>query len=73
MWEDPIVKELHAMRAAHAELFKYDIDAMFRELQEKERQSGVRYVSFVPKRLHSEEKTVMRRHTSNKKHERISA
>jgi hypothetical protein len=46
MWEDPIVKELHAIRERHAAQFDYDIDAMFRDLQEQEQQSGVTYISF---------------------------
>ena len=36
-------------REAHAAKFNYDIDVMFRDLQEKEAQSGVKYVSFDPK------------------------
>ncbi|GAK60498.1 hypothetical protein U27_00395 [Candidatus Vecturithrix granuli] len=73
MWEDPIIKELHAMRAAHAEQFKYDIDAMFQELHEKERQSGVHYVSYAPKHLNSGKKAATRRRLPNKKHKKVLA
>ncbi len=46
MWEDPIVKALHAIREEHAAQFGYDIDAIFRDLQEQEQQSGITYISF---------------------------
>jgi hypothetical protein len=37
-WEDPIVEELHAIRAAHAAKFDYDLERMYADLMEKEKQ-----------------------------------
>lgn len=68
MWEDPIVKEIHKIREEHAAKFNYDIDAMFQDLQAKEAQSGVKYVSFDPK-LPVKRKT--RKHKPRKNLEKV--
>jgi hypothetical protein len=39
-WEDPIVEEVRKARDAYAKRFNYDLDAIYRDLKEKERQSG---------------------------------
>jgi hypothetical protein len=67
MWEDPIVKEIHKVREEHAAKFNYDIDAMFQDLQEKELQSGMKYVSFDPKTLKSSAKRKIREYKPKKK------
>jgi hypothetical protein len=63
MWEDPVVKELHAIREEHAAQFDYDIDAMFQDLQEQEQQSGVTYISFdqVQPKISATQKTTKRK------------
>jgi hypothetical protein len=38
-WEDPIVEEVRKARDAYAKRFKYDLDAIYRDLKEKERRS----------------------------------
>lgn len=48
-WEDPIVAEVHRIRDEHAALFNYDLDAIFADIQERERTSGRIYV-----RLHKD-------------------
>ncbi len=39
-WEDPIVEEVRKARDAYAKRFNYDLDAIYRDLKEKERKSG---------------------------------
>jgi hypothetical protein len=39
-WEDPIVEEVRKRRDAYAKRFKYDLDAIYRDLKAKERRSG---------------------------------
>ena len=41
---DPIIAELRAIREARAAQFNYDIEAMFKDLQEKQAKSGRTYV-----------------------------
>ncbi len=48
MTKDPIVEEVRKIRDEYARQFDYDLDAIFRDLQEK--QSGKQVVSFPPKR-----------------------
>jgi len=44
---DPIVEEVRRVRAAHAERFNYDLDAIFRDIKEQEKRSGRQFVSFA--------------------------
>jgi len=39
-WKDPIVEEVRNSRDAYAKRFNYDLDAIYRDLKEKERRSG---------------------------------
>ena len=39
-WEDPIVEAVRQVRDAYAKRFNYDLDAIYRDLKEKERRSG---------------------------------
>jgi len=39
-WEDPIVEEVRKARDAYAKRFNYDLDAIYRDLKQKERRSG---------------------------------
>ena len=41
-WEDPIVEEVRKIRAAYAKRLNYDLDAIYRDLKEKERKGGRR-------------------------------
>ena len=49
MIDDPIVDEVRKARAEHAAKFNYDLDAIFRDLEEKERASGRKYVRYQPR------------------------
>jgi hypothetical protein len=51
MKDDPIVEEVRGAREAHAIRFNYDLQAIFADIKEQERQSGRRYASFPAKRL----------------------
>ena len=48
MWEDPIVEEVHKARDAHAAKFNYNLQAIYRDLKEQEKQSGRTFVSYPP-------------------------
>jgi hypothetical protein len=41
---DPVVDEVRRIREAHAARFNYDLDAIFRDLKEREKKSGLVFV-----------------------------
>ena len=45
-WRDPIVEEIHRIREEHAARFNYDLDAIFRDLEKRQYESGHKVVSF---------------------------
>ncbi len=47
---DPIIDEVRQARKAHAAKFNYDLDAIFRDLREREKASGQPTVSYPPRR-----------------------
>ena len=47
---DPIVDEVRRVRDAHAAMFNYDLDAIFKDIKEQEKKSGLKFVSFPPRR-----------------------
>ena len=49
MCRDPIVAEVHRIREEYAAKFNYDLDAIFRDLCEKERKRGGDLVRLPPK------------------------
>ena len=50
MIEDPIVAEVRKARDEYARRFNYDLDAICKDLQQKQVESGRKVVSFPPKR-----------------------
>jgi len=44
---DPIVDEVRRVRDAHAARFNYDLDAIFQDIKERERKSGLKFVGGV--------------------------
>lgn len=44
---DPIVDEVRRIRDAHAARFNYDLDAIFRDIKEREQKSGLVFVQGV--------------------------
>lgn len=48
-WTDPILEEIHQIREAHAAKFNYDIEAIVKDFQEKQKSRGKPIVSFVDK------------------------
>jgi hypothetical protein len=53
MWEDPIVEEVRRARDEYARGFGYDLDAIFRDLQNQEetaREQGWQIVSMPPRK-----------------------
>lgn len=49
MSKDPIVDEVRAVRDAYARRFAYDLDAIFEDVQRRERESDVKTVSLPPR------------------------
>ena len=49
MWDDPIVAEVRQTRAEHAARFHYDLEAIYRDLKDREKNSGRTYVRFPPR------------------------
>ena len=47
---DPIIAELRAVRDEHAARFNYNVKAIFREIQARQKASGRTYVRYPPKR-----------------------
>ena len=58
MWEDPIVNEVRKVRQAHAARFNYDLQAIYADLKEQERNSGRVFVSYPPGSCKAIQKTV---------------
>lgn len=54
---DPIVDEVRRVRDAHAAMFNYDLDAIFRDIKEQEKKSGLRFVSYPPRRAEPNQTT----------------
>ncbi len=50
MIDDPIVAEVRKARDEYARRFNYDLDAICKDLQQKQAQSGRKVVSFPPRR-----------------------
>jgi hypothetical protein len=44
---DPIVDEVRQIRDAHAARFNYDLDAIFQDIKEREKRSGLVFVQGV--------------------------
>ncbi len=44
---DPIVEEVRRVRNAHAARFNYDLDAIFQDIKEREKKSGLKFVQGV--------------------------
>ena len=47
---DPIVDEVRRVRDAHAAMFNYDLDEIFRDIKEQEKLSGLKFVSYPPRK-----------------------
>ena len=47
---DPIIAELRAIRQEYAARFKYDVDAMFRDIRARQEASGREYVRLPSRR-----------------------
>lgn len=50
MIDDPIVAEVRKIRDQYAAKFNYDLDAIYRDLKEREKASGRSYVRYPPRR-----------------------
>nr|VFK25386.1 MAG: hypothetical protein BECKMB1821G_GA0114241_101326 [Candidatus Kentron sp. MB]VFK29144.1 MAG: hypothetical protein BECKMB1821I_GA0114274_100850 [Candidatus Kentron sp. MB]VFK74690.1 MAG: hypothetical protein BECKMB1821H_GA0114242_100849 [Candidatus Kentron sp. MB] len=50
MWRDPIVEEIHKIREEYARQFDYNVDAICKDIQIKQANSGRKLVSFPARR-----------------------
>lgn len=55
--KDPIVEEVRRARDAHAKRFNYDLDAIVKDLQKREKELGLTPVSLPPKRTSRKKKS----------------
>jgi hypothetical protein len=46
---DPIIDEIRKVREAHASRLNRDLDAIFRDIKEREKQGRRKFVSFPPR------------------------
>lgn len=53
---DPIIAEVHAVRDEHAARFGYDVKAIFRDVQTRQKATGRNYVRHPARRITSESK-----------------
>lgn len=51
MIPDPIIEEVRRVREEYVASLNYDLDAIYRDLKEREGKNGHRVVSLPPKRL----------------------
>jgi len=49
MWNDPVIEEIHKIRAEHAARFRYDLAAIVEDVRKEEQQSGKRFISLPPR------------------------
>ncbi len=49
MWTDPIIEEIHKVRQEHAAKFEYDLLAIVRNYQKRQKLSGKKVISFAKK------------------------
>ena len=50
MWEDDIVEEVRNVRDKYAARFNYDLEAIYKDIKEQEKQSQRKVVSLPPKK-----------------------
>src|SRR5206468_3006758 len=55
MIDDPIVAEVRRVREAYAAQFNYDLEAIYRDLKQREKASGRRYVRYPPRTYNPQE------------------
>ncbi len=68
MWRDPIVEELHRIRAEHAAQFHYDLHALVRYYQQEQQCSQREVVSFA-KKINQEERRFPPKQAATKRDE----
>jgi hypothetical protein len=52
---DTIVDEVRRIRDAHGARFNYDLEAIFRDIKEQEKNSGRKFVSFPPRKVETKQ------------------
>ena len=50
MWKDPVIEETRKLREQYASKHNYDIDAIFKDIQECQNKTGKKLVSFSPRK-----------------------
>jgi len=57
MWTDPIIEEIHKIRQEHAARFGYDLRAIVRDYQRRQKLSGKDVISFIRNNDHDATRT----------------
>ncbi len=55
MWHDPIVEEIHKIREEYSRQFNFDINAICKDIQDRQVNSGSKFVSFPSRKPRKEE------------------
>lgn len=50
MWKDPIILETRELREQYAAQFNHDMDAIFQDIQQRQKANRKKLVSFPPRR-----------------------
>ncbi len=58
MWTDPIIEEIHKNRQTHAAKFNYDIHAIVKDFQDKQKRRARPVVSFIDKNRSCQDKKI---------------
>jgi hypothetical protein len=56
-WRDPIVEEIRRIREEHAAKFNYDLDAIVRDFEKRQYESGHKVVSFAKEKAPADQQS----------------
>ena len=65
MWRDPIVEEIHRIRAEHAKKFEYDLHAICEDLRKQPIKSGRKVISRQPRKPQTQQPPARSRWVGN--------
>ena len=57
MWEDPIIKETHELRKLYAKTLNFDINLIFDDIQNRQKESDRKQVSFPSRKPVAQKKS----------------
>lgn len=57
MWQDPIIKDTRKRRKQYSEQFNHDLDAIYKDIRERQKKSKRKCVSFPAREFVSLQRT----------------